>query len=90
MRSLPGIEIETIGFDEDHLHMMILIPTKYSISDVMSKLKSQSSHHMRKTFSWLSKLYHFNFLTELCGHFDELKNYYFEILSGGPDLHLNE
>jgi putative transposase len=57
LRSLPGVEIETIGFDEDHLHMMMLIPPKYSISDVMGKLKSQSSHHMRKTFSWLSKVY---------------------------------
>lgn len=57
LRSLPGVEIETIGFDEDHLHMMMLIPPKYSISGVMGKLKSQSSHHMRKTFSWLSKVY---------------------------------
>ena len=23
LRSLPGVEIETIGFDEDHLHMMM-------------------------------------------------------------------
>lgn len=57
LRSLPGVEIETIGFDEDHLHMMMLIPPKYSISDVMGKLKSQSSLHMQKTFSWLSKVY---------------------------------
>ncbi|MCL9774054.1 IS200/IS605 family transposase [Vibrio methylphosphonaticus] len=57
LRSLLGVEIETIGFDEDHLHMIMLIPPKYCISDVMGKLKSQSSHHMRKTFSWLSKVY---------------------------------
>ena len=57
LRSLPGVEIETICFDEDLLHMMMLIPLKYSISDVMSKLKSQSTHHMRKTFIWLSKIY---------------------------------
>nr|WP_061039967.1 transposase [Vibrio coralliirubri] len=50
LRSLPGVEIETIGFDKDHLHMMKLIPPKYSISDVMGKLKSQSSHRMRKGF----------------------------------------
>lgn len=56
LRSLPGVEIETIGFDVDHLHMMMLIPPKYSISDVMGKLKSQSSHQIRKTFSWLSKV----------------------------------
>ncbi|MEZ9069523.1 IS200/IS605 family transposase [Vibrio atlanticus] len=55
--SLPGVEIETIGFDEVHLHMMMLIPPECSISDVMGRLKSQSSRHMRKTFSWLSKVY---------------------------------
>ena len=57
LRSMPGIEIETIGFDGDHLHMVMLIPPKYSVSDVMGRLKSQSSHHMRKTFSWLRKVY---------------------------------
>lgn len=39
LRSLPGVETETIGFEEDHLHMMMLIPPKYSISDIMGKLK---------------------------------------------------
>ncbi|HHE0536839.1 TPA: IS200/IS605 family transposase [Vibrio parahaemolyticus] len=48
LRSLPSVEIEPIGFDEDHLHMMMLSPPKYSISDVMGKLKSQSSHHGKK------------------------------------------
>lgn len=57
LRSLPGVTIETIGFDRDHLHMVMVIPPKYSIADVMGKLKSQSSSHMRKTFSWLSKVY---------------------------------
>ncbi|MHA2774046.1 transposase [Vibrio harveyi] len=51
LRSLPGVESETIGFDEDQLHMMMLIPSKYGTSDTMGKLKSQSSHNMRKTFS---------------------------------------
>ncbi|MEZ8772802.1 MULTISPECIES: IS200/IS605 family transposase [Vibrio] len=53
---LRGVEIETIGFDEDLLHMIMLIPPKYSISDVMGKLKSQSSYHRRKTFSRLSQI----------------------------------
>ena len=56
-RSMPGVEIETIGFDGDHLHMVMIIPPKYSIVDVMGKLKSQSSSRMRKKFKWLSKVY---------------------------------
>ncbi len=44
-----------IGFDGDHLHMVMVIPPKYAIADVMGKLKSQSSSCMRKQFTWLAK-----------------------------------
>lgn len=54
---MPGVTIETIGFDHDHLHMLMVVPPKYAVSDVVGKLKSQSSSHMRKTFRWLSKVY---------------------------------
>jgi putative transposase len=57
LRSMPGVELETIGFDQDHLHMIMIIPPKYSISDVMGRLKSQSSSHLRRSFKWLSKVY---------------------------------
>ena len=57
LRSMPGVEIETIGFDKDHLHMMMSIPPKYSISSVMAKLKSQSASQLRKAFPWLTKVY---------------------------------
>ncbi len=54
LRSTPGVNIETIGFDQEHVHMVI--PPKYSIAEVMGRLKSQSSHHMRKTFKCLGKV----------------------------------
>lgn len=57
LRSTPGVLIQTIGFDDDHLHMVMTIPPKYAISEVMGKLKGQSSKHMRKTFPWLDKVY---------------------------------
>ena len=57
VRSMPGVKLETIGFDMDHLHMVMSIPPKYSISSVMGKLKSQSSSQLRKSFSWLTKVY---------------------------------
>ena len=56
-RSMVGVEIETIGFDKDHLHMVIVIPPKYSVSAVMGRMKSQSSSRMRKKFKWLEKVY---------------------------------
>jgi len=57
LRSMPGVELETIGFDHDHLHMVMVIPPKYSISSLMGRLKSQSSSYLRKSFRWLSKVY---------------------------------
>ncbi len=54
---MPGVTIETIGFDHDHLHMVIVIPPKYSIADVMGNLKSRLESRMRKFFSWLEKVY---------------------------------
>ena len=57
LRGMPGVTIETIGFDRDHVHMLMTIPPKYSISSVMGRLKSQLSSRMRRFFPWLSKVY---------------------------------
>ena len=57
LRSMPGVKLETIGFDKDHLHMVMSIPPKYSIASVMGQLKSQSASKLRKRFSWLSEVY---------------------------------
>ena len=54
---MPGVTVETIGFDKDHLHMVMVIPPKYSISEVMGKLKSQTASKLRETFKWLEKVY---------------------------------
>jgi len=54
---MPGVEVETIGFDKDHLHMVMTIPPKYSISEVMGGLKGQLSSRMRKFFKWLEQVY---------------------------------
>jgi len=68
LRSIPGVEIEMIGFDGDHLHM-VMIPPKYSVADVMERLKSQSSSVMRKKFKWLSKVYWKENIVWSTGHF---------------------
>jgi putative transposase len=57
LRSQPGVSMETIGFEEDHMHMVMVIPPRYAIAAVIGRLKSQSSSQMRKTFKWLSKVY---------------------------------
>jgi Transposase IS200 like len=49
--------VETIGFDLLHLHMVMSIPPKYSIANILGELKSQSASRRRIRFSCLSKVY---------------------------------
>ncbi|MCP5054183.1 MAG: IS200/IS605 family transposase [bacterium] len=56
-RSMPGVTIEAIGFDQDHLHMVMVIPPKYAIADVMGTMKSQSASALRKKFDFFDKVY---------------------------------
>ena len=51
------MEIEEIGFDKDHIHFVMVIPPKYSISDVMAQMKSQSASALRDRYEWLSRVY---------------------------------
>lgn len=37
--------------------MVMVIPPKYAIADVMARIKSQSSAHLRKRFPFLQKVY---------------------------------
>jgi putative transposase len=57
LRGMPGVAMETIGFDLDHLHMVMLIPPKYAVSDVVAQLKSQSASRLRQKFLWLHQVY---------------------------------
>ena len=57
LRSIPGVEVKSIGFDKDHVHMIMVIPPKYAIADVMARLKSQSASQLRARFAWLKKVY---------------------------------
>ena len=57
LRSMPGVTLEQIGFDNYHLHLCITIPPKYSIASVMGGLKSQSASQLRNKLAWLKDVY---------------------------------
>lgn len=57
VRSMPGVELEQMGFDEDHAHFVIGIPPKYAIADVMSELKLRFTSLLREKFDFLKKVY---------------------------------
>lgn len=57
LRNMPGVTIEQVGSDMDHIHLVMEIPPKYAISSVMAELKSRSASQLRKKFAWLAKVY---------------------------------
>jgi len=57
MRTMPGCEIEELNVQEEHLHMVMIIPPKYAVSDVIARMKSRTASYMRRKFKWLEGVY---------------------------------
>ena len=53
----PDLEIEQYSIQADHLHLVIVIPPKYSVSDIVQKIKANTSRALRKQFPWVQKVY---------------------------------
>ena len=56
-RRKPEIKIEEINVDKDHMHMLVTIPPKYSVSSVVCLIKSNVARVMRKRYDFLRKMY---------------------------------
>ena len=54
---MAGVKVEQIGFAQGHLHLVLEIPPKISIADVMRLLKNQSASLLREKFDFLKKVY---------------------------------
>jgi putative transposase len=57
MRSMPGCRIVSYKVQVDHIHMVMVIPPRYAVSEVIGRLKGQTASRMRKKFGWLKKVY---------------------------------
>ncbi len=53
----PDVEIERYSIQEDHIHLIIIIPPKYSVSGIVGKIKTNTSREVREHFDWLKKVY---------------------------------
>ena len=53
----PDIAIETLSIQVDHIHLVIVIPPKYAVSAIVSKIKANTSREMRQRFPWIKKVY---------------------------------
>ena len=56
-RVYPEIAIKEANCDEDHIHLLMVIPPKMAISWVVNVLKSNTARLMRKKYPFLKKLY---------------------------------
>ena len=57
VNEIPGCEVIEINIQVDHIHMVMVIPPKYSVSEVIGKIKGVTASRLRKRFSWLTKRY---------------------------------
>jgi putative transposase len=53
----PEIDILKINHDVDHVHMLVVIPPKFSVSQVVRIIKSNTSKDLKKKFEFLKDVY---------------------------------
>ena len=53
----PEIEIEKFNIQVDHVHLVSVIPPKYSVSSMVGKMKANTSRQIRIEFPWIKKVY---------------------------------
>jgi putative transposase len=56
MKGMPGVEMIEQNIHVDHIHTIMIIPPKYSVSEVIGGLKGQSASKLRKKFTGLEKV----------------------------------
>ena len=49
--------IETGSFQPDHIHMVMVIPPKYAVSEVVGRMKGITASRLRKRYEWLKRPY---------------------------------
>jgi putative transposase len=57
MKEMPGCEIIEQNIQEEHIHILMVIPPKYAVSDVVGEIKQYTVSKIRKKFAWLGKVY---------------------------------
>src|SRR5208283_5443851 len=57
MAELPWCEIVKYNIQKDHIHMVMIIPPKYSVSAVVGKMKGMTSSELRRKFGWMKYRY---------------------------------
>jgi len=54
---MPGCEILEWNIQVDHIHLIMVIPPKYAVSDVIGEIKQYTASRMREKLAWLEEVY---------------------------------
>ena len=57
LKSMPGCEIIEQNIQPEHIHMLMLIPPKYAVSEVVGEMKQHTAARLREKFTYLGKIY---------------------------------
>ena len=57
LRTMPGCEVVEINIQIDHIHLVMIIPPKYAVSEVVGEIKQYTASRLREKFVWLDKVY---------------------------------
>ena len=57
IKEMPGCEIIEQNIPVDHIHMLMVIPPKYAVRDVIGEIKQYTASKIREKFAWLEKVY---------------------------------
>ena len=53
--SYAGCDVVELNVQQDHMHLITMVPTKIAVSDFMGRLKGQTSIRLFKHFHYLRK-----------------------------------
>jgi len=56
-RTYPDWYIHKLNTDVDHIHILMEIPPKYSVSEVVQKIKIQTSKDIRRKFGFIERIF---------------------------------
>ncbi len=56
LRAMPGCEIVELNMQLDHIHVLMVIPPKYAVSEVIGEIKQYTASQLTEKFAWLGKV----------------------------------
>lgn len=54
----PEIEVREVNHDRDHVHLLLSIPPKMSVSEAVGIIKANTGKALREKFKFLEKVYY--------------------------------